>query len=187
MEIAADAFRWVCHQIPERSFVCDGRVLLCSRCSGIYTGALAWCAAMWVMVGKLQMPATLPVGCLMLFLASLTPLEVMLEMFDFDGGNSLRCCVGALSGMGLTGLCHLKQLDHTTPTASGGATWALFAVAALFVVIGALAIAFTERAYLPPPVLAVLLAVGVLAIIGSILTVARRMFMQVRRRDFRSI
>lgn len=37
-------FRWVCHQIPERSFWISGQPMaVCSRCFGIYTGfILGW-------------------------------------------------------------------------------------------------------------------------------------------------
>jgi uncharacterized membrane protein len=71
----------VCHRIPERSFVLDGRQLpLCARCTGTFLGAMLGLAAMLVL-GRRRASNLPPVPVLGLLL-------VFVGLWAFDGLNS---------------------------------------------------------------------------------------------------
>jgi uncharacterized membrane protein len=71
----------VCHRIPERSFILDGRQLpLCARCTGTFLGAMLGLAVMLVL-GRRRASNLPPVPVLGLLL-------VFMGLWAFDGLNS---------------------------------------------------------------------------------------------------
>ncbi len=71
----------VCHRIPERSFILDGRQLpLCARCTGTFLGAMLGLAIMLVL-GRRRASSLPPVPVLGLLL-------VFMGLWAFDGVNS---------------------------------------------------------------------------------------------------
>ena len=71
----------VCHQLPERSFVCAGRPLpLCARCTGTFVGALVGVLGM-VALGRSRARNVPPLGILIV-------LVLFVIVFAIDGLNS---------------------------------------------------------------------------------------------------
>ena len=109
----ADAIGYaVCHRIAERSFFLGDRAVpLCSRCSGMYLGALAG----FLFQLRLGKRANLPPRRVQAFFAvfllafALDGINSYITFFPqlphlYDPQNSLRLLTGTLLGVGMTGL-----------------------------------------------------------------------------------
>lgn len=93
----------LCHQMPERSFFIDGHQLcVCSRCTGIYWGALAG----WLhLIFRRRLNATAwPMAAnrwIILIFMGFMPLDAMAGLlFGHDSGNAFRFLVGVGFGYG---------------------------------------------------------------------------------------
>ena len=91
-----EAFSFVCHQIPERSFQLAGQKFgVCSRCTGLYSG-LAFTALVYPLVRSLKRPDTPRLFWLFLAVMPLA-IDFSLGYFNIWHNNHLsRFVTGAL-------------------------------------------------------------------------------------------
>jgi len=102
----------VCHRIPERSFILDGRQLpLCARCTGTFLGAMLGLAVM-LLLGRRRashLPPAPVLGLLLIFIGlwAFDGLNSYLGLFPgapqlYQPQNWLRLATGLLEGLALT-------------------------------------------------------------------------------------
>ena len=90
---------YICHRKPERTFKIRGRYfVVCSRCTGIYLGALAYFALVfWV---YMQYSWVIILLALLMMIPTFTDGLTQL-MFLRESNNVLRFFTGILAGIGL--------------------------------------------------------------------------------------
>lgn len=102
-------FRLLCHNIPSRAFVIGGGAMpICSRCIGLYAGALAGIAAAIATRGRLRIPpAAVMVAALPLIVDGAT------QALGFrESTNLLRFATGSVAGaFALMAVLHWINID----------------------------------------------------------------------------
>jgi uncharacterized membrane protein len=90
-------FSYVCHQIPERSFlVFGGRGILCARCTGMYLGFFSGFILVGIFKNIREVIIIKMIACAVFILL----LEIILEsMHLFNLGNEVRFTTGILFGI----------------------------------------------------------------------------------------
>ncbi len=92
--------KWFCHQIPERCLLVNGkRMLICSRCFGLYSGLIAgFLASLIFNLGKLfNKREILIIGFVMCSLLAIDGVTQLLKWRESN--NALRLITGILAGL----------------------------------------------------------------------------------------
>ena len=94
-----DYFKLICHRKPERSFFINGHQFpVCSRCTGFYTGLLAY------LIFIRFYPLTYDLNLFILSIILLIPVSIdgFTQFFGLrESNNPLRFTTGFIGGIGL--------------------------------------------------------------------------------------